>query len=278
MMPILLSVGPVHVYSFSVFLILSWCIFSFVFWRALRSDGTDEDKIFDLTFYSTLIAFVFSRAFFVLFNWDLFAETPLRILALWVQPGLSLYGGFLGCLLTLVFVSRRAKVRLGQVLDSFTVAFPAAFAVGLVGAFLDGSTVGTIVDVPWALRVAGHVGKRHPIQIYEGLAIIFIMIVMHYIRKKGMRDKWPYGAIGVWFFMLYSTSMFILEFAKESRVYWMSLSANQWILVALFAEAVGAFYVRGGGRERIRPIVYRIQTGITAAAGGIYAKFSKRDS
>ena len=55
--------------------------------------------------------------------------------------------------------------------------------------------------------------------------------------------------------------MFPLEFAKESRVYW-TLSANQWILIALFAEALGAFYVRGGGRETIRPFINRIFTRI----------------
>ena len=59
------------------------------------------------------------------------------------------------------------KVRLGQVLDAFALSFPAAFLVGLIGAFLDGTAVGKIVDLPWALRVAGHVGKRHPIQLYE---------------------------------------------------------------------------------------------------------------
>ena len=98
-----------HIYIVLAYaLVLSWCVFSFLFWRALRSDGIDEDKIFDLTFYSTIVAFVFSRIFFVALNWDLFADTGLRIFAIWVQPGLSLYGAFYRWTsVTLVFLSRR---------------------------------------------------------------------------------------------------------------------------------------------------------------------------
>jgi phosphatidylglycerol:prolipoprotein diacylglycerol transferase len=272
MIPVLFTIGSFHVYSYSVFVILAWFIFSFLFWRMLRSDGIDEDKIFDLTFYSTLAAFVSSRLFFVCLNWDLFADTWLRVVALWVQPGLSLYGAFIGGLLTLVFLSRREKVRLGQVLDAFVLSFPGALAVGLVGGFLDGTTVGKIADLPWALRVVGYVGRRHPIQVYEFIAIVIIMVILSFVKKRSVREKWPYGAIGVWFFIFYSIIMFVLEFFKESRVYWISLSANQWILIALFAEAVGAFYVRGGGREIIRPVVNRITTSIRGLFKKIYAR------
>jgi phosphatidylglycerol---prolipoprotein diacylglyceryl transferase len=276
MFPILFTIGRFHIYNFSVFIILAWCVFSFMFWRMLRSDGVDEDKIFDLTFYSTLVAFICSRAFFVCLNWDLFADTWLKIFALWVQPGLSLYGAFIGGLLTLVFVSRREKVRLGQVLDAFALSFPGAFAVGLIGSFLDGTEVGKIVNLPWAMRVVGHVGRRQPIQIYEFIAIVFMMVILFLVKRKSVKEKWAYGVVGVWFFMMYSIIMFILEFFKESRVYWISLSANQWVLIALFAEAVGAFYVRGGGRETVRPLVYKLRTLGGGIAGGIYAKFSKR--
>jgi prolipoprotein diacylglyceryltransferase len=163
-------------------------------------------------------------------------------------------------------------------LDAFALSFPGAFLLGLVGTFLDGTAVGKLSELPWALRVAGQVGRRHPIQLYESIIIIFIIIVLASIKKQSVQKKWPYGVVGVWFFMLYSTLMFVLEFFKESRVYWISLSANQWILIALFAEAVGAFYVRGGGREMMRPLVYKVTRGFTTVTGGIYAKFSKRRS
>src|SRR5574340_1168436 len=106
MYPLLLSIGPVHIYSLSVFIITGWLVYSFLFWRALRESGIEEDKIFDLTFYSTLVGLVTARALFVFLNWNLFSETWLKIIALWVTPGLSLYGAFVGGLMTLVALSR----------------------------------------------------------------------------------------------------------------------------------------------------------------------------
>jgi phosphatidylglycerol---prolipoprotein diacylglyceryl transferase len=278
MHPILFSIGSFQVYFLNVCIVLAWLVFSFLFWKQLRGNGVDEDKIFDLTFYSTLAAFIASRAVFVFLHWELFADTWLKIVALWVQPGFSLYGAFIGALLTLVSMSRASKVRLGHVLDAVALSFPVAIIVGLVGVFLDGSVAGKITDLPWALRVVGHVGKRHPVQIYEIIALFVLVAILWKFQVRSFKEKWPYGLVGVWFFILYSVVMFGLEFFKDSRVYWISLSANQWVLIALFAEALGAFYVRGGGRESLRPMGHKIKSFFTRGLGGIYAKFSKRRS
>lgn len=278
MHPILFSIGSVHIYALSICVVLAWLVYSFLFWKQLRSNGIDEDKIFDLTFYSTLVAFIVSRAFYVVFHWELFSDTWLKIVAFWVQPGFSLYGAFIGALLTLASMSRAMKVRLGHVLDTVALSFPLAIVIGLIGVFLDGSVPGKIADLPWALRVVGHVGRRHPVQLYEITILIVVMIVLAKLQLKSVKEKWPYGVVGVWFFILYSFFMFVLEFFKDTRVYWISLSANQWVLIALFAEALGAFYVRGGGREALRPLTHKLQSSIKSSIGGIYAKFSKRRS
>jgi prolipoprotein diacylglyceryltransferase len=265
MYPLLARLGPFHLYSLSVFVVLSWLVFSFLFWRGLRSQGVDEEHIFNLTFYSTLVAFLFARVIFVVLNTELFAETPLKIIALWVQPGMSLYGGVVGGLLVFVSLCRTYKVRVGHVLDAFGPAFGGAFIVGTIGAFLDGTYVGTITNLPWAVRFVGHVGSRHPVELYEIAAMIGILIFVAILARRATAKKWPYGFLGLWFFAGTSIVMFILEFFKDTRVYFHLLRVNQWILLAIFAETIGAFYVRGGGREAIRPIINKI-----------YAKFSKR--
>ena len=276
MYPILFSIGSFHLYSLSMFLVLAWLVFSFLFWKQLRGNGIDEDKIFDLTFYTTLVAFVASRAVFVMLNWELFSDTWLKIFAPWVQPGFSQYGAFIGGLMTLVSMSRHIKVRLGHVLDAAALSFPGSILVGLIGVFLDGSVAGKISGVPWALRIVGHVGKRHPVQLYEIIVLCILIVILAKLHARSSKERWPYGMVGVWFFILFSISMFVLEFFKDTRVYWISLSANQWILIALFAEALGAFYVRGGGRESLRPLGYTIQSSIRKGIGGIYAKFPIR--
>ncbi|MEK7587623.1 MAG: prolipoprotein diacylglyceryl transferase family protein [Patescibacteria group bacterium] len=268
MFPILFSIGPVHLFSFSVFLIAAWLVFSFVFWKLLRAEAAEEERIFDLTFYATLAALAGGRLGFVLFHRDLFVNDWLAAVALWVVPGLSLYGALIAGLATCIVLSRSYRVRLGQVLDSIALAFPAALIVGKIGSLLDGSEVGIAASLPWAVSFVGHVGLRHPVQLYEIVFLILVLVAVWLLGKRGERNKWPYGLVGIWFVLLFSVGEFALEFLKESPVYW-GLRANQWVLVALFAEGLGAFYVRGGGREKIRPMVANLKR-------SIYAKFSKR--
>lgn len=277
MQPILISIAGVTIFNFSIFVIAAWLVFSFLFWRALRIHGTDEDRIFDLTFYATVAAFVVSRLSFVVTHWELFSETWLKIFALWVQPGLSLYGALLGGVGTLIVMSRQSKVRLGMVLDALAVAIPIPLVIGLIGAFLDGAVAGRIADLPWAMRTVGFVGRRHPVALYDAVALVGIIAVLAVFSRRFAREKRPYGLLGVWFFLIYSASMFILEMFKESHVYWL-LTANQWVMVALFAESVGALYVRGGGREWVRPLFHKMRSMNLKMLGGIYAKFSKRRS
>lgn len=264
MYPILVSIGSFHLYNFGVFLVIAWITYSFLFWRTLRAEAVPEEKIFDLMFYATLSAFVFGRAWFVATHWSLFANNSLKIVAIWVQPGLSLYGGLVAAILTLLALSKR-RVRVGLVLDSLALSLPWALIVGAVGSLLDGSEVGIKAHVPWSIHYVGIEGARHPVQLYEIVALLSIGLVSYYYQKRAKKQSWPYGLVGVWFFLLFSVSLFIIEFFKESSVYLRMLSANQWILIAFFAEALGAFYVRGGGREKLRPFLHRI-----------YDRFSKR--
>jgi hypothetical protein len=89
-----------------------------------------------------------------------------------------------------------------------------------------------------------------------------------FLQRRAAAKKWPYGMVGMIFFLLFSTGMFLLELLKESSVYWV-VTANQWILIGFFGESIGALYVRGGGRGQIRPLIRRI-------GGKIYAAIPKR--
>ena len=271
----LLSIGGVHIASFSVFLILAWLVWSFLFWKMLRSQAVDEERIFDLTFYATLAALAGGRAGYVLTHPDQFTGDWLATVALWVAPGLSLYGSLVAGLLVLVYLARRYTIRLGHVLDALAFAFPAALAVGEVGALLDGSTVGLATRLPWAVSLVGIVGKRHPTPVYELLFLVVVLVVLSLLARRAEKMKWAYGVLGIWFFLFFSTVMFALEFFKESTVYW-RLRANQWVLVAIFAETLGAFYVRGGGREALRPVIARIRERISSGIGALYGRISKR--
>lgn len=276
MHPILVSFGSLHIFNLSVFLIVAWVTFSFLFWKQLRNQAIEEEKIFDLMFYSTLTSFVAARTVFVIFHFDKFSHSLLRILALWVQPGLSFYGGLFAGVAALLVLTKRKKVRFGLVLDSLALSLPLSFVVGAIGSFLDGTVVGKLSTYAWAVRYIGHPGARHPIQVYEILFFIGMIIALYFIDKRATKHSWSLGLVGIWFFLFLSLGMFAIELVQEGSVYFLGLSANQWILIACFAEAVGALYVRSGGNAVIAATNRKLLHGIKKMMGDIYGKINRR--
>jgi phosphatidylglycerol---prolipoprotein diacylglyceryl transferase len=270
MLPILFSLGPIHIFSFSVFLIISWIFFSFIFWKNLINNGIDDDSIFDIMFNLTIVGFFSARLFYVLFNWYSFSDSILKIFAIWVAPGLSFIGALIGVAFIIFTLPKKRKIRLGVLLDSIALSIPLPIIIGLTGCLMDGTYVGTPSNFIWAIRYAGYKSFRHPIQIYEIISVFIIYILILLLNKIGKNNKWPYGRIGIWFFFLFSFSEFMLEFFKENSIYFRSLSINQWIYIALLTESIGALYVRGGGRELYQPFIRRIYA-------TIFRRFHKPD-
>lgn len=275
MYPILLSIGPFHVYSFSIFLLLAWGAWSFLFWRSMRDEGVLEEQVFDLMFYGTLAAFIGARGAYVATHWTVFTESFLKIGALWVAPGLSLYGGLLAGIGVMVINGKRGKVRIGQIVDSFTLALPFALIIGKWGSLADGAEVG--IRSAWAYGVIypGHEGLRHPVQLYEILVLLGIAVAFFFIKRRVVKERWAYGMIGVLFFVIYGTTSFVLEFVKDGSVYWQVLRANQWVLLALTCESLGALYVRSDGKRATRKFLATLITAVRVRWDEIYAKFSK---
>lgn len=223
----------------NVFFVVSWLIFSFLFWRALRHYAVDEDRVFDLTFYATIVTLISARLGFYVVNQSAFAgKSFLLVAAIWVLPGLSWFSGLVGGLCTLIFLSRHFKVRLGLVLDALAIAIPVPITIGHIGFFVE---------------------SRNSIVLYESIATLFIGFIIYRMTRLSMKRKWPYGIVGMWFFLFYAVLEFALEFFKVSRVYWGNLTANQWVLIGIFAECVGVLYIRGGGREIMRPVGSKIR-------------------
>ena len=278
MYPTLFTIGGVHIASFSIFLILAWCVASFVFWKSLRDDGVLEEHIFDLTFYGTLAAFIASRAWFVTLHWENFSTVMIKIIALWVAPGLSLLAGVAAGLGVVMIAAKRLKIRLGIVLDAMGVALPGALIVGSVGSLWEGGSVGTAAHVLWAVRYVGSSEPRHPIQLYMIIALVFILIVVGIVSEHARRKKWPLGSAGLTFFFLWSIAIFVLEFLKESDVYWYGISADGWGALVLFGGVIGVWLVYAGGKYVVSDRLRGARAGITRLAQNMYAKFPKRRS
>lgn len=277
MYTVLFSIGPLHISSFFVFISIAWVVFSFLFWRQLRNQAVHEEHIYQLMFYGTLAALIGARFGFVLSHRELFeGGLWIRVFTLWIQPGLSFYGGFLAGGATMLAMSRQFLIPRSLFLDAFTIGFSSAYTWGALAGFLNGSIVGKTTDLPIGIRMSGLTETVHPVALYEMFVVFLILLILYSLRKMRKNSLERPGLYALWFFFLFSMAMFSLEFIKESPVYFSGLTMNQWVCIGIFGEAVGGLITWGGGKKLILTHVPVIYKNVRMRIGGIYGKFSKR--
>lgn len=244
MLPVLFSLGPVSIYTANVFAVIAWFLFAFLFWRYLRAQGMLEERIFDITFYATIVGVLFARLGFVVLFPNLFTGSILLIGAFWVQPGLWLYSGLVGVLVTCYVMAKRFHVRFAHVFDAFVFSLPWTLIVLFLGMFFQGKEVGTVTTVAWAITLSGVEGRRHPIQLYESVALFIIGFLFLLLYKKAAEAKWPLGLSGAVGLTMLTPALFALEFFKSGSLYLYGITVNQWMLIVVFAESIGSVIIK----------------------------------
>lgn len=144
MLPIILKIGPITLYSYGLFLALGVLIASFVTWKEARLRGLSEEKVIDTFLLTTIFSLVTARLGYVLFHWSFFSGDPGKILFIWKYPGLTLEGAVIGGLLLTVFSAAGLGLSVWEILDIFSLSVLAGSIAGFFGCFLDRCLVGPV--------------------------------------------------------------------------------------------------------------------------------------
>ncbi|MDP3998221.1 MAG: prolipoprotein diacylglyceryl transferase [bacterium] len=242
MYPILFSLGPVHIYSFGVFLALAFVSGSFYVWRESRNEFGEEIML-DTLVMTAILAFLGARLFYILSHFSNFDFNFLRWIHLYLYPGFSFWGGVLGGVLGAFWFTKKKTLPFGRVMDFLVLGAGLGQIFGQIGCFLNGCTVGKVTNLSWGMPVIGFLGKRHPVALYDALGalVIFLITLRVYLwifRQKRERS----GRAGLTYLTLLALFSFPLEFFKEGGVYFYTLSLNQWVAV-IFVIGTGIFWL-----------------------------------
>jgi prolipoprotein diacylglyceryltransferase len=96
MLPVLLDLKFVKIYTFGVFLMLSFFWSAFLLWRNIRLSSHKEEEIFDGVFMAIAGGIFFARLVYVILHFDKFGFNIARFILINGYPGASLYGAVIG--------------------------------------------------------------------------------------------------------------------------------------------------------------------------------------
>lgn len=250
MHPILLSLGPITIYSFGVFLFVGLILALFIIWRRLREQGLEEGKILDFLFLITFWGLIFARVIFIITHFELFGFSISAFLFLSRFPGLSFWGGFLGAVLVMVYFIRKNRWDFWKVADEVVFGFAPFTVLSHLGCFLDGCSLGRQTGAFWGIFFPGSLLRRHPFPLFE--AIVFLIIWLFLLRIERRWRTWEWykshaeGFISLSFLTCIFLASFALAFLQDDKIYLMWLKR---VLSLIVAGASATFLYRRSGRK-----------------------------
>lgn len=220
--------------------------------REASRRGLDPDALTTAALVAMLAGFVGARAYYVAFNWDLYASRPWDIPAIW-RGGLAIHGGLVAGLLGAWLYMRARRRPILPYLDVAAPSLALAQAIGRWGNFFNSEAYGRPTDLPWKLyipperRVPGFERFEffHPTFLYESLWDLAVFLVLWLALRRRL-DSRP-GALFFCYIGLYSIGRFFVEGLRLDSLMAGGVRAAQVVSVLLvLAAAAGlAWRLRG---------------------------------
>jgi len=217
MFPILFRLGSLTIHAYGFFLILGTVVAGTLAVLKVRKEGLGIpfERVADLFFYSVLSAIVGSRALFVLINFDVYRENPLRIFKIW-EGGLVFYGGLLLAVGVSIGYMRWYRLPAWKLLDIISPFLALGLFFGRIGCFFAGCCYGKETSLPWGViftdpNSLAQLGvPLHPTQLYDAANGLAIFLFLIWKEKRKAFD----GQISLLFLFLYSATRFFIEMLR----------------------------------------------------------------
>ena len=245
--PILFEWGPISIRWYG-FLIASAVLIGVTLSQALASRRNVNPEILsDLAIWLVVAAIPSARLYYVLFEWQEYAQHPDQIIAIW-KGGIAIHGAVLGGLIAALIFARLQRISFWQLADLVAPSLILGQAIGRWGNFFNSEAFGRPTDLPWKLyipperRPLGYEGSDffHPTFLYESLWNLMIFGILITLFFWGLRSR-PALKLGTLFLVYlvgYSCGRFWIEGLRMDSLMLGPLRIAQVVSLAQIAVGV----------------------------------------
>ncbi|MFA6390253.1 MAG: prolipoprotein diacylglyceryl transferase family protein [Patescibacteria group bacterium] len=248
MLPVLLNVSFLKIYTFGVFLVLGFFWAIYLLWKNIRLTSYKEEDIFDGLFMSIFGAIFFGRLVYVLLNFREFGFNILKFVLINGYPGISFYGSIFGGLLILYLFLNSRKLNFSDSIDYFITPLFVALAFGKIGAFFSGVEVGIKTNFLFKIKYVGFDGFRHLVGLYEGLMLIAGLFISYKILFEIRKERYYKGFLLKFFLWFLALTIFLFDKIKDNRLYYFGQSLDFLVslIILLTISFHFVYYFRNG--------------------------------
>ena len=229
--PWVIQLGPLRVTGFGIMMMAAFWIGGWLIGLELRRKRWHEDYAADIVVAAVVGGVIGAKLWYLVLTGD-----PATILS---RSGLVWYGGFLGGVLAVLFITWRRRVPVRATMHLVAPALAAAYALGRIGCFVVGDDYGRPTDFPVGVKfpegippsTAGNIQGLfhldvpntapstvlavHPTQLYEVAAMVIVFMILWRWRLAAKPTGWLFGA----YLIFAGVERFLVEFlrAKDDR-------------------------------------------------------------
>ena len=258
-----ISIGPLDIYFYSLFILLGVLIALYLGIKEGEKIGIKGDYILDGIIIILPLSILGSRLYYVIFEWERYAGDLARIFA-FREGGLAIHGAFITAVVSAYIYTRYRKLDFLKVLDLVAPGFLVAQALGRWGNFFNqeahgyvigNATNGTpnltldsqrafleqfgipnfIVDNMYLNGPSG-LAYYHPTFLYESLWNILGFGIMLILRRTRLIRSGDMVAI---YLIWYSVGRFFIEAMRTDSLYFGDSNIRTAQVISILSVLLG---------------------------------------
>ena len=244
--PILVEIGPVAIRWYGLLIACAVLIGLTLSQYLAKRRHVNPDLLGDLAIWLVLGAIPAARIYYVLFQWQEYAQRPGDILAIW-KGGIAIHGAIIGGTLATIIFARLNRISVWQLLDLVAPSVILGQAIGRWGNFFNSEAYGKPTDLPWKLYIAPRYRPLnllnseyfHPTFLYESLWNLGVFAILLSIFFWGLknRNRLKTGTLAGVYLIAYSLGRVWIEWLRTDSLMLGPLKVAQ--VVSLSEIALG---------------------------------------
>lgn len=270
--PVLFKIGPVKVYSYGLTMGVAFLVANYVLIKEFKRRGLGADFANQVTILAVVLGLAGSRILSLIENWGDFLKDPIGMA--FATGGLTWYGGFVLCLIVLVWIIKKKGLKFFNVADAIAPALILGYGIGRIACHVSGDgDYGIPTKLPWGVDYAHGVAppsiafrympqiEAHypggvvpnnilcqPTPLYEFLACVGIFFILWRLREKLK----PTGTLFMLYLILAGAERFTVEFIRLNPRLLFGLSEAQlWSIPMMIIGLAGFLYLRSKNSDAL---------------------------
>lgn len=247
------SIGSFDIYWYGLIIGVGFFLAIFLGLHEAKRIGVSTDALVDAILWTTPVAIIGARLYYVIMEWDYYGKHLSEILAI-RDGGLAIYGAVIAAFLMACLFSRLKKIPLGKLLDLAALGFILAQAIGRWGNFFNREAYGSETDLPWrmGLMVNGETLYVHPTFLYEslwnlaGFAGLYTLFRLAHREMPEGKEKGRFlsffarpGVTFLSYVFWYGLGRVWIEGLRTDSLYLFGIRVSQWLAGITMVLALG---------------------------------------